>query len=358
MTHADMLHSRPHNQQIWGVRTSDPVRLVGHLGAVQSQDYSGAKWALGLRLNGVSDSTIDEAFNNGDILRTHVMRPTWHFVTPEDIGWLLALTAPRVKVAMAHLNRSLSLDEAIFKKSNKAIAKALDGGKHLTRAELGDLLQRAGIATDDMRMTALAMRAELDGIICSGARKGKQFTYALLSERAPNAKALPRNESLAALATRYFTSHGPATAQDFAWWSGLTLTDAKTAIEMVRAAFRQVVVDGNTYWFSESTVITKKKNTGVYLLSNYDEYIVGYKDREHLTGHINKGANVPGNFLFSNTIMHDGIIIGTWKRTLKKEEVIVEIKLLSANKSINEKAIRTAVDNYAEFLRLKGVIVE
>src|SRR6266487_2328144 len=201
MINLDIAHQRLHNQHITRRTLETPQALVEWLGAVQAQDFAAAKWALGLRLQGMTDDDFEQAFTDGAILRTHVMRPTWHFVLPADIRWMLALTATRVKAAIAYYSRTLGLDDAVFTQSSVVLAKALQGGKELTRAELVAVLQQAGIATDNLqRIGHIIMRAELDGIICSGARRGKQFTYALLDERAPQARKLDRDEALAELA--------------------------------------------------------------------------------------------------------------------------------------------------------------
>src|SRR5262245_24524323 len=171
------------------------------------------------------DDSIDELFNEGKILRTHVMRPTWHFVMPEDIRWMLKLTAPRINAVSAYYFRKMELDQAVLARSNAAISKALRG-KHLTREELGQVLGRAKIDAKGLRLIYLMIRAELDAVICSGPLRGKQFTYALLDERVPKCRTLKRDEALAELTIRYFTSHGPALLRDFVWWSGLTITDA------------------------------------------------------------------------------------------------------------------------------------
>ena len=164
---------------------------------LQSQDYAGAKWALAMRSRNATDATIERAFAEGSIVRTHVLRPTCHFVTPADIRWMLALTAPRVKAAMAYYDRKLELDDALFRRSNAAIVQALRDGKQLTRTEIGDVLRRAGInVTGSQRLGHLLLRPELEGIVCSGARRGKQFTYALLEGALPRAAALSRDEAL------------------------------------------------------------------------------------------------------------------------------------------------------------------
>lgn len=217
MARFDIPRQRLRNQGIAGATFKKPGDVVEWLAAVQAQDYAGAKWALGLRLQDATDDDVEQAFAEGAILRTHLLRPTWHFVTPADIRWMLALTAPRAHAVNADMSRKLELDNALFKRSNAALARALHGGRQLTRDELRGVLQKAGIATDGgLRLGYLLMRAELDGMVCSGARRGKQFTYALLDERAPHAKTLGREEALAELAQRYFVSRGPATVQDFA----------------------------------------------------------------------------------------------------------------------------------------------
>jgi hypothetical protein len=233
MTATDIIQHRLHNQYLTQPAGKDPAAIVAWMGAIQAQDYGAAKWALGQRVAGVADDDIEAAFTKGTILRTHVMRPTWHFVAPADIRWLLQLTAQRVIALSKGQYRTNELDDKVFATSNKVLAKALDG-KQLTRPALVAALEKANIKTDELRFTLLLMRAELDGIICSGGREGKQFTYALLDDRAPKAKTLAHDEALAMLTSRYFTSHGPATLPDFAWWSGLTMATVKEGIELVK----------------------------------------------------------------------------------------------------------------------------
>src|SRR6266702_7043145 len=279
-THPNIAHQRLHNQFITQQTFEKAGDVVEWLGAVQAQDYAAAKWALGLRVQNSTDEIIEQAFASGAILRTHVMRPTWHFVSPADIRWMLALTAPRVKSAIAYYDRTLGLDDTFFTRSNALLAKALQGGAQLTRTELVSVLQRAGIVTDNVqRIGHVLMHAELDGIICSGARRGKQFTYALLDERAPQARTLDRDEALAEFARRYFTSRGPATLQDFVWWSGLSVADARVGLAMVTSQLIHEVVGGQTYWFSTSTAPAHDLSRTIYLLPNFDEYTVGYTDR-------------------------------------------------------------------------------
>jgi hypothetical protein len=165
------------NQRLSGGCFAQPEDVVSWLGAVQAQEYGDTKWALGLRMQRAGDAQIERAFGEGKILRTHVMRPTWHFVAPADIRWMLALTAPRVSTRMAPYNRRLELDAATFRRSEKAMVRALRGGAQLTRQELKAVLQRAGIRVDGtQRLAHIVMQAELDAVICSGARRGRHFT--------------------------------------------------------------------------------------------------------------------------------------------------------------------------------------
>lgn len=353
----DILQQRLHNQLLSQTKFTQPSQVVAWLGAVQSQDYAGAKWAVAQRTTGLTDAAIDQAFAKGEILRTHVLRPTWHFVRPEDIRWMLALTAPRIHGLSAHYYRQLELDDAIFKRSNKILTKALRGGNQLTRPELTSLLQKNGIAGNELlRFIYLMVHAELDGVICSGARRGKQFTYALLDERAPQAKILERDEALAELTKRYFTGHGPATLQDFVWWSGLTMTDARKGIEFVKSHFEYEVVEDQMYWFVASTP-TRKPSPTAYLLPDYDEYTVGYADRTAIFDivHTDK-LDARGSVLAQYSIMLDGQVAGTWKRNIKKNEVVIELTPFTELTNDQNRVILAVTQQYGKFLGLPVVI--
>jgi hypothetical protein len=352
MTSLDIAHRRLHNQHIAGTPFEKPEHVVAWLGAVQAQDYAAAKWAVAQRAQGVINAAMDQALAEGTILRTHVMRPTWHFVTPADIRWMLALTAPRVNALNAHYYRRLELDDAIFMRSNTVLAKALQGGKQLTRSELVSVLRQAGIDTDHLlRFGYIMIRAELDAVVCSGALRGKQHTYALLDDRAPDAKALERDESLAELAKRYFMSRGPATLRDFVWWSGLTAADAKASLEMIKAQLMQEDVDGQTYWYSTSAPPAKDASQTAYLLPNFDEYVVGYTDRSAIfDASYTKKLDARENVLFNHTIVIDGRIVGTWKRTFTKGAVVIASNPLTTLTAAKRRAFVAAARRYGEFL--------
>lgn len=353
LSNSEIAHLRLYDQGLSKFRFTNPSDVVSQLGAVQAQDYAGAKWALGQRIQDATDAAIDQSFNAGEILRTHIMRPTWHFVTPADIRWMLMLTAPRVHAANAYMYRKLELDKVTLEKSNAALEKALQGGKQLTRSELASVFQKARIIADGLRLGYFMMYAELEGLICSGARRGKQFTYALLEERVPQVKALKRDEALAELTRRYFATRGPATLQDFTWWSGLTMADARSGIEMVKSQFVNEVLQDQTYWFVESESTAKKKSPTAYFLPNYDEYFIGFRDRSAI-GEVAKRSNIDeGNPAFlAHIIIVDGQIVGGWKRTVKKDAVIVELNLITNLTKAEKQAIAEAANRYSQFLGL------
>lgn len=350
----DIIRHRLHNQFLSQTDYTQPAQIVEQLGAVQSQDYAGAKWALAQRLKDpLTDAEIDKAFNEGKILRTHVMRPTWHFVAPADVRWLLMLTAPRVHTGSGFMYRTLKLDPAIIKKSYRVLEKTLQGNKQLTRTELGVAFEKAGIVAEGVRLGYFMMSAELDGVICSGGRQGKQFTYALLEERVPHVKPLKRDEALAELVRRYFTTRGPATLHDFTWWSGLTMADAKKGIEMVKDQFVSEVLDGQTYWFADSISPVREKSLTAHLLPNYDEYFIGFKDRSAI-GKIARQAGVKNDDprLIAHVIIMDGQIVGGWRRTITKNAVILERRLFTDLTRSEERALTQEIDRYSEFLQL------
>lgn len=354
----DVVRQRLHNQLLSQSMLTQPGEVVERLGAVQSQDYAGAKWALGLRMKEATEAAIDQAFNEGRILRTHILRPTWHFVAPQDIRWMLGLSGPRVHATNAFMYRQLEVKRADLRKSYKVFEKILQGGKQLTRSELGSAFAKVGIVANGPRLGYFMMSAELDGIICSGARRGKQHTYALLEERVPNARKLDREEALAELTRRYFVTRGPATLQDFTWWSGLTVVDAKLGIEMVKAQFVSEVIDGKMYWFERSVSPKKEKSPAAHLIPNYDEYFIGFKDRSAI-GKLVSPLHPEDNSVALNAhiVIVDGQIVGGWRRTLKKDAVLIEMQLIAHLAEAEHEAIVEAADRYGEFLGLPAELL-
>jgi len=330
---------RIQNQKIANQSFTSPQELVAHMGAMQAQDFLMAKWAVGLRLQHATDTTIVDAYNNGKIIRTHLMRPTWHFVSSDDIYWLLKLTAPQIKTLSKSRNKQLELNEDILRKSHAILEKHLANGANLTREELTYLYQNENIRTNDNRLSHLLMHAELDGLICNGAIKGSKLTYALLEEKVPVKKLLSRDESLAELANRYFTSHAPATMRDFIWWSGLSVTEARKGMEMIKSKFTTETFDGEKYWFKD-TLYENSGNESVFLLPAFDELLIGYRNRAAtINESVNKKA-ISDNGIFRPIIVVNGQVVGIWKRATQKNKVIIEISLFT---TVNEK-IKTGIE--------------
>ena len=348
----DLARRRLAGQHLIDPTLTDPAEVVRVFGAVQAQDYGGAKWALGMRTRGATDRSIERAFATGSILRTHVLRPTWHFVSPADIRWMLTLTGPRVKATMSYYDRKLELDDALFRKSNAAIVQALRDGKQLTRAEIAHVLHRAGVSSaGSQRLGHILLRPELDGIICSGARRGRQFTYALLDERVPPQPAMSRDEALLELTKRYFVTRGPATANDFAWWSGLTVTDAKRGIEMADGALESEVIDDRAYWSDPSVRPRSWRTPRVFLLPNYDELFIGHKDRSAIGKRLRSADLVTGgDALTAHVITVDGQLVGGWKRAFTKDSVTIALRLLTRLNPAERRALDAAVEHHGEFL--------
>jgi len=356
----DIAQARLANQRLTETTFTTAAEVVAWLVAVQAQEYTGAKAALGLRARGLDDAAVEQTFNAGEILRTHVLRPTWHFVTPADIRWLLALTAPRVHQANGSMYRRLGLDDATLRRCAEVITGALQGGRALTRDQLRDALERAGIATPGgpdragQRLAYIVMWAELEGLIASGPRLGKQFSYMLLDERAPAGGPFDRDAALAELARRYVASHGPATAADLANWSGLTLTDARRGIAAAEPALLHEEVDGQTLWFADAPWPPRSPSPTAYLLSIYDETIIGYKDRSAIVS-AEDGARLAamGNAL-QNAIVLDGRIVGTWRRTLGKDMLGVELSPFRGLSDGERRAVAKASERLAAFFGLAG----
>jgi hypothetical protein len=321
---------------------------VAWLGAVQAQEFGPAKWALGLRLPPTStDAAVQTAFDAGLILRTHVMRPTWHFVASSDIRWMLELTAPRVHQTLSHYRRKLGLDDRLCTRATAVFERALD--EPLTRVELGSHLARARITTKGIPLAMLTIYAELEGVICSGPRRGKHQTYARLADRAPDARRLPRDEALAEMTRRYFRSHGPATIRDFVWWSGLTTPDTKRGLEMIGA--KPHPVDGCTYWQVEGESRGASVSGSLHLLPIYDEYLVSYRDRVAVPhGPTKVPSRSRGAVLFQHALIIAGQVAGTWRTGQTGSAASIEVVPLRKLTRIERDWLDTAVARYSRFL--------
>lgn len=348
MTLCDIANLRLNNQQITGTSFKTAKEIISWMGEMQAQDFNMAKWGVGLRLPGSTEETINAAIDRGEIIRTHVMRPTWHFVSADDIYRMLELTAPNIRSSMKSRHKQLEIDAHAVAQSNAIIEKALTDRGQLSRKELVSEFIKAGIGLDDNRAAHLLMCAELDQLVCSGKTQGSQTTYALLAERVPAKTKMGREEALAKLALTYFSSHGPATLQDFVWWSGLAVRDARNALEMARSALVPETIGSQTYWFRNSTAEVARES--VHLLPAFDEFIVGYKDRSAALTYEHHKKTVTNNGVFRPVVVVNGQVEGRWKRSVKKTEVPVEIVLFQMDVAGVEASIRKACEKFGGFL--------
>lgn len=340
------------NQRIAGTKFQTPAEVVQWMGAMQAQDYHQALWAIGLRMPAATVAQVEQAIAAGHILRTWPMRGTIHFVPPDDAKWMLTLCAARMLAADTRRMGQLDLTLEIIERCQAVFVDALSGGKRLTRAAMLRLLEDAGISTAGQRGYHILWYLAQSGIICLGPMDGKQQTFALLDEWAPHARDLPREEALAELTRRFFTSHGPATLADFARWSGLTITDAKAGVRMNSDALIAADIDGTEYWLSKEQAEQALDAAGVYLLPGFDEYVLGYKDRSAVLAAEHAQKIVPGNNgIFFPTVVIDGQIVGVWKRKLKRKGVDMSFEPFTAFGKM-EAQVQAAAREYSAFLDL------
>jgi hypothetical protein len=316
-----------------------PADLVRWMGAVQAQDYGASKWAVGLRLAGaaVSDTSVARAIDDGSVVRTHALRGTWQLVAAEDVRWMIAVVAPTVIAKAERRHRQLGLDERTFDASRKLLARALRG-VHLTRAEIGEVLERGGISVEGQRLPHLLGRAELDGVICGGPRRGKQDTWALLDERVPPSpsSALARDEALAELARRHLQSRAPATLADFTWWSGLRAADARAGYEAAARTIRPPRASAPAH--------------DAHLLPAFDEYLVGYQDRDAQLDPAHAERLNAGGGMLGPCVLVGGKVVGTWSRTLARASVSIEVATFARIGAQAKHAIEEAAHRYAAFV--------
>ncbi|WP_353482048.1 winged helix DNA-binding domain-containing protein [Haliscomenobacter sp.] len=343
---------RLHNQKITNPDFVTPQELVAHMGAIQAQDYPMSKWAVGLRVPGTTDADIEAALDSGELVRTHVLRTTWHLVAGQDLRWMLALTSKQIKAASASRDRELGIDSALYSHTNDLIAKALEGGKNLTREEVMLELERGGVKTDSSRAVHFMMNAEVDAIVCNGVMKGKKLTYALIDEKIPPGLVLSKDEALATLAKRYFSSHAPATLPDFQWWSGLSMPDARAGLESIKNELQSFVVDGKTYFFEEKNLAALNPDPSVFFLPAFDEYTVSYKDRSTVFESKWHKEAITSNGIFKPIIVVDGLVVGTWKRTVQKNKVVIEPTFFDPKDKLAIEVMEKATAAFGTFLGL------
>ena len=350
MNTADIARRRLAGQALLAPVLGTATDVVRMLGAVQSQDYPNAKWALARRTRALTDADVEREIASGAILRTHVLRPTWHFVLPEDVRWMLELTAARVSQAMGSTNRKLELDAVAFRRSHAVIERALRNGPHLPRAALKTALQRARIDVSSVqRLAHIVLQAELDRVVISGAPRGAKSTYALFDARVRPSPKRDRDDALCELARRYFSTRGPATLQDFAWWSGLTVADAKRAVEVNGKALIRETFDGRPHWSAPSPGLPTRRRNVAHLLPNYDELFVGFKDRSAFAQRLRStNANARVDALLGHMVFVDGQIVGGW-RSLARDRGEPHVELLVTLTEPEQHLVRREVQRFQAF---------
>ena len=348
-----LINKRMANQQLSEPHHSTIKKLVSYMGALQAQDFAMSKWAIGLRMNAITESAVEAAINKGDIIRTHALRPTWHLVAADDVYWMLELTAPAIKARMKTNDKKLEITEALYKKTNKIIEKALEKSQ-LSRDELMQELEKKKIVITENRSSHFLMHAELDGIICSGKVNNNKHSYALLSERVKMKKAFTKEEALHELAVRYFQSHGPAKVSDFMWWSGLTGKAAANAVATFGKSFIKESFRKETYWLKSDAKPAINKNK-IALLPAYDEYIISYNDRNAIVENEAAKKVISSNGIFWPVILINGKVAGKWSRKITNDEVKINADFFaSVPASIKTKFKKQALA-YAKFLNKKLV---
>jgi hypothetical protein len=345
----EILRRRLRQQRLRGPVTPDPVELVRRFGAMQSQEYAVAKWSVGRR-TGTDEASVQAALDEGRLLRTHALRPTWHFVAGVDLGWIQALTGPRVQVFNAHYNKVHGLDDEVAAKTNRVITQALTGGNHLTRPELAAALDKAGLPAAGNRLAYVVMRAELDGLIANGVLRGKQHTYGLVAERVPDPVRLTGDEALAELTRRYFTSHGPATVKDYAWWSSLTLAQIRHGIGLLGDALVSTVVGGREYWSpAGADPVPAERGTAALLLQAYDEYVIGFSESRPLINRAERriGPDNPNQAI--HPIVFDTQVVGWWRREVGRGGITVIPFLAVTLTAAQRRAVEAETARFSAF---------
>ena len=344
LTRQNVLRRRLSTQRLAGERLSTAADVVRLLGCVQSQEYAHALWSLGMRTSGSTAAGVQAEFDRGDFLRTHVLRPTWHFVTAEDIRWILEVTTPRVQKLNQTIYRQVGLDAATLDRGVAVIVEELAGGRFRTRAELGQALADHGLVAQGVRLAYIVMNAELEGIIGSGPMRGGQQTYALLEERVP--RSADATGDVTELARRFFLGHGPARIQDLARWSSLTIGQCREAVDAVKNQLDTVTIDGVELWFDPDSK-RSAGSPGALLLPLYDEVTLSYPviNFPQADGH----PHQPGEDLFVGCVVIAETNVGTWRRTVQGRKMIMEIALAPGLAARSGALLEAAANELASF---------
>ncbi|PJZ76953.1 winged helix DNA-binding domain-containing protein [Leptospira neocaledonica] len=338
---------------------SSPEKVIETLGAIQGQDYSASKWAIGLRAPGLKEKDIESAFLEKKIIRSWPLRGTLHVVSAKDIYWLLDLLGPPTVSKYAAHYKKIELDPKVLKKCYSILSKNLSNQNFLTRKEISSVLEKSGIITNTTRLSHILQRAGLEGLLCFGPRRDKNFTYALIEEWIPNIKRVkkPREEALNKIAEMYFDTRAPATLADFVWWSGLNMKDAKVAIESLEHKLTNFQKNDQIYYIPKKMELVDKDSDILFLLPAFDEFLLAYTDRKDCMDPPPKRLLTPADDLFRPTLVINGWVSGIWQRELKKEDVILKVNPYKTLNTNYKKKLKKAAEEYAIFLG-KNLILE
>lgn len=350
MNTSDLLNIRLYNQLLSSHNLKEPQEIVSYMGAMQSQALDLAKWAIGVRLENKTLKDVEEALNTGKVIRTHILRPTWHFVSAEDIHWMFDLSNPRLKPIYQSYARMRGVDEKFIYNTIPSLIKILEGNKHLTKQEITDNLAYQDIIINDINVLNQVIHyAEMEGLVINGCQKGKQQSFTLFEEFVPRKQTLLKQEALERLARKYFISHSPATIHDFAWWSGLSLTECKQAVDFIKHDFVCETINGRVFWMKNDIKIPPTDNHSVLLLSPFDEFVVSYKDRSEIIEGIHYSKVMTKNGLFSPTVMLNGEIIGSWKKMTLKGATKVELSFFEKKNKKEQDLFKLEVKRVENF---------
>ena len=336
--------------------TTGVAETVQRMLAVQAQDFAGAVWSLGLRTPGSTEAQVEAAIASGAVVRSWPMRGTLHFVPPRDLGWMLSLTSARTIQSTETRRRTLGLSHADIERVREVAQRELGGGRVLGRDALLAAFDAAGVSTASQRGYHLLLHLGITqtivfGPLAVGPGGGRQQTFVLLDEWVPAPRRLEREEALGEFALRYFAAHGPATVRDFAWWTSMTLADARLGLSVARDGLEELFVDDVSYFLTPSSGASAATARAVHALPGFDEYLLGYQDRSAPLAAEHAERVVPGkNGLFLPTIVVGGEVVGTWRRTLGSRGVTVEAQPFGTLGVTAARGFDAAVARYARFL--------
>jgi hypothetical protein len=350
----DVIRRRMGNTRLTGAPFHSVAEVVRWHGAMQGQDYGPAKWSIGQRTEGLTDGDVDAALNDGSILRTHALRPTWHLVAREDIRWILSLTAPRVRRSLEPRLRQLGLDSQVLRRSTREIGAALAGGNYMTRTQIAAVLDAAKIDRTGQRLPHILLQCELQALICSGPLAGKQQTFALVEERAPTPSGFDREEAMVELVRRYLQSHGPATVADLRWWSSLTVADIKRTLQMMGSDVVDEELAGMTFWSLSANDERPPPMRGAHLLQMLDEAFVGYSDSRHFGDPLAVEARSAWSErgMPAANILVRGHVAGHWQRTVESKGIALQLLLYHRPEPRDMRALEAVAKRLGRFVGL------